>query len=1042
MFELDEAAYEEQVIDWLRGIEWEYEFGPELAPNGSRPERNSFKDVILVSRLEETLGRINPGIPKEVIRRVSQRIQSPGEADPFAANKLIHSWIRDGMSENVRRSDGTETTEIIRLVDFENVNNNDWVAINQLRITLDNLVDDGENGTRVPDVVLYLNGMPIAVIELKNPSNNETNIRDAFNQLQTYKEQIGRLFYCNAVLVIADGAEAKAGSLTADFERFMVWRSIDGVELDPHGEFGQDQTLFEGLFDKRNILSILKDYTIFVSGANPIKMTPGYHQFFAVQKAYERSLAASAENGDGRGGLMWHTQGSGKSYEMACLAGKLATSPELKNPTIVVVTDRNDLDQQLFQTFVDAKALMRQTPKQAASRAEIRELLDNPGGGVFFTTIQKFAIDEGEESFPALTERKNVFVMTDEAHRSQYGFSARLSGEKFKVGYAQHMRDALPNATFIAFTGTPVDGADKNTRQVFGDEIDIYDMVQANADGATVPIYYESRLVELDIPTEARAELDELAAELTEDAEDNEVLAMKRRWAQLEQIVGAQPRLEEIAKDIITHFEDRCSSPELANGKAMVVAMSRSIAVDLYEEIIKVKPEWHDSDFRKGAVKIVFHTSASDDEKIRPHAYTSVQKRELENRFRDPDDPLKIVIVRDMWLTGYDSPPCHTMYVDKPMRGHNLMQAIARVNRVFRDKPGGLVVDYIGIATELKEALSKYTKTTKTANPIAFIEEALGVFWEKLQIVRDIVSGISIDGFKEKPQQAIKALANHIFGLEDGKKRFADSSAALSKAYALVNSQSAVKEYREEIALYQAVRGLLTKKDVGIKKLTDAERELRIKQALAKGIVPDGIVDLFSAAGLTRPDIGLLSEEFLNEVRSMKERNLAAEALGRLIKGQIKAKFSINVVKDAQYSQLLEDALSRYRNRTIETAQLIEELIELAKKLNSQVLAGNRDGLNDYEVAFYDALESNEAAVREMKHEDLVRLARELTMKVKANIKVDWSVRESTQAELRVLVRNLLDKYGYPPDFSKQAIDTVIDQAKSLTEEWLEDRLL
>jgi type I restriction enzyme R subunit len=1037
MFELDEAAYEQQVIDWLRGIDWDYEFGPELAPNGSRPERSSFKDVILVSRLEGALSRINPGIPKDVIRRVSQRIQSPGETEPFAANRLINSWIRDGLSESVRHADDTETTEIIRLVDFEDVQNNDWVAINQLRVTLDNLLDDGENGTRVPDVVLYLNGMPIAVVELKNPSNNETNIRDAFNQLQTYKEQIGRLFFCNAVLVIADGVEAKVGSLTADLERFMVWRSIDGLELDPHGEFGQDRTLFEGLFRKENILAILKDFTIFVSGTPSIKMTPGYHQFFAVQKAYERSLIASAENGDGRGGLMWHTQGSGKSYEMACLSGMLATSPELKNPTIVVVTDRNDLDQQLFQTFVDAKALMRQTPKQASSRAEIRKILDNPGGGVFFTTIQKFAIDEDEESFPALTQRKNVFVMTDEAHRSQYGFSARIAGEKFKVGYAQHMRDAMPNATFIAFTGTPVDDADKNTRQVFGDEIDIYDMVQANADGATVPIYYESRLVELDLPAEARNELDALAAELTEDAEDNEVRAMKRRWAQLEQIVGAQPRLEEIAKDIITHFEDRCSSPELANGKAMVVAMSRNIAVDLYEEIIKVKPEWHDSDFRKGAVKIVFHTSASDDEKIRPHAYTSVQKRELENRFRDPEDPLRIVIVRDMWLTGYDSPPCHTMYVDKPMRGHNLMQAIARVNRVFRDKPGGLVVDYIGIATELKEALGKYTKTTKTANPIGFIEEALGVFWEKLQIVRDIVSGISIDGFKEKPQQAIKALANHIFGLEDGKKRFADASAALSKAYALVNSQAAVKEYREEIALYQAVRGLLTKKDVGIKKLTDAERELRIKQAIAKGIVPEGIVDVFSAAGLTRPDIGLLSEEFLNEVRSMKERNLAAEALGRLIKGQIKAKFSINVVKDAQYSQLLEDALARYRNRTIETAQLVEELIELAKKLNSQFLAGNPDGLNDYEVAFYDALESNEAAVREMKHEDLVRLARELTMKVKANIKVDWSVRESTQAELRVLVRNLLDKYGYPPDFSKQAIDTVLEQAKSLTEQWL-----
>jgi len=948
--------------------------------------------------------------------------------------------MKEGLSESVRSANGEETTERVRLFDSENIDNNDWVAVNQLRVTLDDLVEDGENGTRVPDIVLYLNGMPVAVIELKNPSNAETTIKDAFNQLQTYKEQIGRLFFCNVALVIADGVEAKAGSLTADMERFMVWRSIDGDELDPHGEFGQDQTLFEGLFAKQNILNIINNFTFFVPGPKPLKMFPGYHQYFAVEKAYKRSLEASSEFGDGRGGLMWHTQGSGKSYEMACLAGMLATSKALKNPTIVVVTDRNDLDQQLFETFVAAKSLLRQEPKQATSRQEIRTLLDTPGGGVFFTTIQKFAIEDNEEEYPALTTRKNVFVFTDEAHRSQYGFSAQISGDKFKVGYAQHMRDALPNATFVAFTGTPVSSTDKDTRQVFGDEIDVYDMLQANADGATVPIYYESRLVELELPDEAKQELDALAEELTEDEEDNQTSALKLRWAALEQIVGSQPRLEQIAKDIITHFDDRCASPELADGKAMVVAMSRHIAVDLYNEIVNIRPEWHDPDFRKGAIKIVFHSAASDDEKIRPHAYTSVQKRELENRFRDPNDPLKLVIVRDMWLTGYDSPPCHTMYVDKPMKGHNLMQAIARVNRVFRDKPGGLVVDYIGIATELKEALSTYTRGKTTKPPVEFIEEALGVFWEKLQVIRDILHGVSIDGFMGNPQQAIKDVANFVYGIDSGPKRFADASSALSKAYALVNSQVEVKVVREEVALYQAIRGLLTKKIDAPKRLSDAERELRIKQALSKGIVPEGIVDVFSAAGLDRPNIGLLSEEFLNEVRAMKEKNLAAEALSRLLKDQIKAKFSRNVVKNSQFSALLEDALARYRNRSIETAQLIEELIALAKNLNEKVSAGNPDGMSDYEVAFYDALEANEAAVREMKHEDLVRLAQELTAKVRANIKVDWSVRESTQAELRVLVRNLLDRYGYPPDFSKQAIDTVIKQAESLTEEWLEGK--
>jgi type I restriction enzyme R subunit len=1034
---LDEAAYERQVLEWLKGIGWAHAFGPEIAPNGSRPERSSFKDVVLVERLEEALERLNPAITGDVVRRVSQRIQSPGEADPFWANRLIHSWLTEGIPETVRDSKGEETSVLVRLFDAENADNNDWLAVNQLRVTLDDLVEDGENGTRVPDVVLYLNGMPIAVIELKNPSNSETTIDDAFNQLQTYKDQVGRLFFCNVALVIADGAEARVGSLTSDLERFLVWRSLDGQELDPYGEFGQDQTLFEGVFAKHNILSIIQNFSVFVSGVHPIKMFPGYHQFFAVQKAYQRALMASSESGDGRGGLMWHTQGSGKSYEMACLAGMLATSKELKNPTIVVVTDRNDLDQQLYQTFVDAKALMRQEPRKAESRQDIRTLLDTPGGGVFFTTIQKFAIEDDEEVFPALTSRKNVFVFTDEAHRSQYGFSARIAGDKFKVGYAQHMRDALPNATFIAFTGTPVASTDKDTRQVFGDEIDVYDMLQANADGATVPIYYESRLVQLDIPEEAKKELDQLAEELTENEEENQTASMKLRWAALEKIVGSQPRLEEIAQDIASHFEARCSSPELADGKAMVVAMSRHIAVDLYNEIIKIKPEWHDPDFRKGAVKIIFHSSASDDERIRPHAYTSVQKRELESRFRDVNDPLKIVIVRDMWLTGYDSPPCHTMYVDKPMKGHNLMQAIARVNRVFKDKPGGLVVDYIGIATELKEALSTYTRGKSEQKSIGFIEEALGVFWEKLQVTRDVIHGISIDGFMRYPQKTIKEVANFIFGIDSGPKRFADASSALSKAFALVNSQEQVKSVREEVALYQAIRGLLTKKVDAPKRLSDAEREFKIKQALSKGIVPEGIVDVFSAAGLDRPNIGLLSDEFLNEVRAMKERNLAAEALSRLLKDQIKAKFSRNVVRNSQFSALLDDALARYRNRSIETAQLIEELIALAKNLNEKIQAGNPDGLSDYEVAFYDALEANEAAVREMEHADLVRLAQELTAKVRANIKVDWSVRESTQAELRVLVRNLLDRYGYPPDFSKQAIDTVIKQAESLTTEWL-----
>jgi type I restriction enzyme R subunit len=1002
------------------------------------PERKSHKDILLTSRVEDAIARINPGTPKDVIRKVRQLLESPGETDLLKANQQIHRWMTEGMSVKIREESGEETTKLLWLIDFENIENNDWLAVNQYSVQV-----DADAGTRRPDIVLFLNGIPISVMELKNPSDLDTDIWQAFGQLQTYKAQISRLFYYNSVLMIADGADARMGSLTADQERFLKWRSVDGEERDPYGTFGHTQTLIEGLFNKRNVLDMIQHFTVFIPGQKTIKMLPAYHQFFAVQKAYTRALTASSESGDGRGGLMWHTQGAGKSFEMACLAGMLATSKALKNPTIVVVTDRKNLDHQLFDTFVAAKALMRQTPDQADSREEIREMISSrPVGGVIFTTIQKFAPEENETKFPALTDRRNVFVFTDEAHRSQYGFSARIDKDnKFKVGYAQHLRDAMPNATFVAFTGTPVAEADRDTRLVFGDEIDVYDMAQANEDGATVPIYYESRLVALELPDDAKRELNELAEDLVEDEEESIQANLKKRWAELEQIVGAEPRLEKIARDIVDHYENRCKSPELADGKAMIVGMSRNICVDLYNQIVKIRPQWHNDDHRKGAIKIVFHSSASDNEKLRPHAYTEPQKRELEGRFKDSNDELKIVIVRDMWLTGYDSPPCHTMYVDKPMKGHNLMQAIARVNRVFRDKTGGLVVDYIGIATELKDALATYTKGKKAPPPVEFIEEALGVFFEKLGIVRDILHGCDINGFMERPHEFIPKIADFVIGLEDGKKRFADASAALSKAYSLVNSQDAAIAHREEVALYQAIRVMLIKGDHTAKKVTDSERELLIKQALSRGIVPDGIIDVFSVAGLKRPDIGLLSEEFLREIRAMKEKNLAAEALARLLKDEIKARFKLNVVKNSRYSDLLEEALSKYRNRGYETAQLIEALIDLAKELNDQIKAGNADGLTDYEVAFYDALEVNEAAVRDMQHETLVRLAQELTKKVRDNIKVDWSVRESTQAALRVMVRDLLDKYGYPPDFSNQAIETVIKQAESLTEEWLESKL-
>ena len=1032
---LNEDGYEHQCINWLKGINWNWKYGPDIAPEGIAPERSSYKEVILGERLEDAIARINPGLPKDTIRSVHQLLSSPGETDLLRANEIIQGWFVNGIPQRVRGSDGVESSELVRVIDFENIENNDFLAVNQFSVE-----HNSEAGARRPDIVLFVNGLPLVVIEVKNPLDLDTDIWEAFNQLETYKEHITKLFFYNIALVIADGSDARVGSLTADTERFLKWRSIDGVNLDPHGAFGHTQTLIEGLFDKQNLLDVIQYFMIFVPGKKTIKMFPGYHQFYAVTKAYERALLASKDGGDGKGGLMWHTQGSGKSYEMACLAGKMIKSNELKNPTIVLVTDRNNLDDQLYDTFVGAKALLRQDPVMADSRDDLRKQIGTrPAGGVVFTTIQKFQLDEKETKFPALTKRRNVFVFTDEAHRSQYGFSAKVEKSGFKVGYAQHLRDALPNATFFAFTGTPVAEADRDTRQVFGDEIDIYDMVQANDDGATVPIYYESRLVNLELPEEAKIVLNDLAEQLVEDEEDSVQATLKRRWADLELIVGSEPRIKEIAKDIVSHFANRCASPELADGKAMVVGMSRNICVDLYNEIIVLKPEWHSTDHRTGGIKIVFHSSASDKEKIRPHIYTKQQKRDLENRFKDPADELKIVIVRDMWLTGYDSPPCHTMYVDKPMKGHNLMQAIARVNRVFKNKPGGLVVDYIGIATELKDAIATYTRGKRSAPPIGFLEQALTTFTEKLGIVRDILHGCSIEGFKEKPHEAITKIADFVLKLEDGKKRFADASAALSKAYALVNSHPDAVKHREEVALYQYIRVMLTKPDVTVKKVSSEERDALIRQALSRGIVPEGIVDVFAVAGLDRPNIGLLSEEFLREIRAMKEKNLAVEALSRLLKDQIKSRFRTNIVQNSVYSDELEKVLDRYSKRGIETAQIIEELIALATRLNAQIAQGNADGLNAYEIAFYDALEKNQEAVRNMEHASLVQLAQELTAKVKKNIKIDWSKRESTRAELRVLVRNLLDRYGYPPDFSKEAVELVIRQAETLTEEWLLD---
>ncbi|MBS3958188.1 MAG: type I restriction endonuclease subunit R, partial [Xanthomonadaceae bacterium] len=903
------------------------------------------------------------------------------------------------------------------------------------------------------------------------PGDENADLWAAFNQLQAYKEDIPDLFQSNALLVISDGIEARVGSLTADQERFMAWRTIDGVTVDPLGAMKELETLVHGLFQRDLLLDYLRHFILFEDEGKLVKKVAGYHQFHAVRAVVESVLEASNPKADasrrGKGGVVWHTQGAGKSIEMTCLGGKLMQHPAMGNPTLVVVTDRNDLDNQLFGVFAGAAELLRETPVQADTRPKLRELLANrPSGGIIFTTIQKFTPGEDEDSFPVLSDRHNIVVICDEAHRSQYGFQASMPKlqkqlkdarkasaanepmalqaaepaanygglRNVRYGYAQHLRDGLPNATFVAFTGTPVSLEDRDTRAVFGDYVHIYDVEQAVKDGATVPIYYESRLARLELQEADAPLLDDEVEELTEDEEDDTAKAAQlRRWAALEKLVGAPPRIQKVAADLVEHFENRLAS---LDGKAMVVAMSREICVHLYEAIVALRPSWHDPDPEKGAIKVIMTGSASDKALLKPHIYSKDVKKRLERRYKDPADPFKLVIVRDMWLTGFDAPCMHTMYVDKPMKGHNLMQAIARVNRVFKDKPGGLVVDYIGIANELKAALKDYTQAKGKGKPTIAAEDALAVLLEKMDVLHDMLHGFDYTDFRTKAWQLLPGVANHVLGLEDGKKRFADTVLAASKAFALCCTLDEALAHRDELAFLQAVKAALTKFGTSGKKLSDEQKEHALRQIISKAVVSAEVVDIFKAAGLNRPDIGILSEEFLEDVRHMKERNLAVELLERLLKDDIRSRFKTNVVQQAKFSELLQQSLQRYRNRAIETAQVIEELIEMAKKFHAAAQRGEQLGLNGDEMAFYDALATNEAAVRDLGDETLKAIAVELTQKLRASVTVDWSVRETVRARLRVMVKTLLKRYKYPPDRQEEATETVLKQAESLSASW------
>jgi type I restriction enzyme R subunit len=1027
---MTEDQLEQETLGWLADVGYTHLFGPDIAPDGASAERADYRQVLLVERLRSAIARLNPGIPPQAREDAVQRVRDLGIPALLSANRGFHQLLVGGVPVEYQR-DGETRGDFVRLIDWAKPAGNEWLAVNQFAIK-------GPHHTRRPDVMLFVNGFPLVLLELKNPADQNADIWKAYDQIQTYKAQIPDVFQYNEVLVISDGSQARMGSLSANAERFMQWRTIDGATLDPLGQFNELETLIRGVLAPTYLLDYLRFFVLFEDDGGLVKKIAGYHQFHAVRAAIQQVVTASRPGASHKGGVVWHTQGSGKSITMTCFAARVMQEAAMENPTIVVITDRNDLDGQLFGVFSLALDLLREQPVQADTRQDLRAKLANrPSGGIVFATIQKFMPGEDEDTFPVLSDRTNIVVIADEAHRTQYGFEAQLKGkpgqEKYQVGYAQHLRDALPNATFVAFTGTPVSSEDRDTRAVFGEYIHVYDMQQAKEDGATVAIYFESRLAKLSLKAGDLPHIDAEVDELAEDEEESQQAKLKSRWAALAKVVGAEPRVTAVATDLVAHFEERNKAQ---NGKAMVVAMSREICVHLYDEIVKQCPDWHDPDPEKGAIKIVMTGSASDKALLRPHIYSGQVKKRLEKRFKDPADPLRIVIVRDMWLTGFDAPCVHTLYVDKPMKGHNLMQAIARVNRVFKDKQGGLVVDYIGIANELKTALKEYTASNGRGRPTVDAAEAYSVLAEKLDILRGMLHGYDYSGFLIGGHKCLAGAANHVLGIKDGKKRFADTALAMSKAFTLCCTLDEAKDVREEVAFMQAVKVILTKRELSDKKKTNEERELAVRQIISSAVVSEKVVDVFEAVGLEKPNIGILDEAFLAEVRNLPERNLAVELLERLLEGEIKSRFASNVVQEKKFSEMLANVVTRYQNRAIETAQVIEELIDMAKKFRAAATRGDELGLTEDEIRFYDALANNESAVRELTDETLKKIAHELTENLRQNITVDWSERESVRARLRLMVKRILRKYKYPPDQQDGAVELVLQQAQALGEAW------
>ena len=1036
-----ESDVEEATLEWFQELGYQTEFGPNIAPEGSYPERTSYTDVILLERLRESLFRLNKSLPKSAIEDAIRQITIPKQIALIENNRAFHKMITDGVDVSFHDQTGRLVHSQVRLFDFNEPTNNDYLVVNQFTV-VESRVE------KRPDVVVFVNGLPLVVFELKTASDENISIKSAFRQVKNYQQSISSLFVYNSFNVISDGLHAKAGTITSDEDRYMTWRTTDGKEIAPT-TIPQLETLIKGMFDKKRFLDIIKQYVLFQKHESGyIKILAGYHQYHAVNTALEKTYEATSAHGDRRIGVIWHTQGSGKSLSMVFYAGKLVISQELSNPTIVIITDRNDLDDQLFLTFSKSSDLLRSIPDQAASREHLKELLNGrDSGGIIFTTIQKFSPDDNG-NVTALTNRKNVIVLADEAHRSQYGFSAKViksQDEAFeKYGYAKYLRDSLPNASYIGFTGTPIETTDKNTRAVFGDYIDIYDMSRAVEDKTTVKIFYESRIAQIDF-TEEYDLIDENYDEITEYQEETQKEGLKRKWARLEAIVGSTSRIKTIAKDIVEHFEKRQETMETPVGKAMIVAMSRRIAVELYDAIVEIRPQWHSNDLLKGKIKVVMTGSSSDPQEWQKHIGTKQTRETLSERMKDNNDELELVIVRDMWLTGFDVPSMHTMYVDKPMQGHNLMQAIARVNRVFKEKQGGLVVDYIGIADQLKKALMQYTDNDREQVGVD-TALAVSVMLEKLDIVRDILhqhdySKYFGDRYSEKLQVIMETI-DYVIGLrEERKNEFLKFVSELSKAYSLCSTTEEAEKHNVEIGFFKSVRaGIIKLSTETTKKKSVDQLDRELNQLISKSLKSDKVIDIMAEIGLSKPDISILSEEFLEEFKKMEHKNVAIELLKRLIKGKLKMIARKTIVQSRQFSELLEDALAKYQSRLIDSTVVIQELIELAKDITKAAEAGKESGLTEDEYAFYEALSSNMTAKEVMGTDILKEIAIELTKKIKSSTTIDWNIRDSVRAKIRFEIKVLLKKYNYPPDDPKdpnnydKSVQLIMEQTELVCE--------